>query len=72
MPVCRDCGNTSAFVHRVKGTETRLYDETGDFDGTENQHLESEDCWCAECKSHNVVFDVDPENPSETSATTSS
>jgi hypothetical protein len=67
MPVCQDCGNTESFVHRIRGTETRLYVESGEIDKVEEQSIESTECWCAECESHNVVFDADPENESGTS-----
>ena len=62
MPKCRDCGNIKSFVHRIRGTETRLYDRSGEIDKIEDQQIESTECWCAECKSHNIVFDVDPES----------
>lgn len=57
MPECLDCGNQVAFVHRIRGTETRLYDADGEFDGAEYQQFESVECWCDECGSHNVAFD---------------
>jgi len=58
MPVCQDCGNTEAFVHRVRGTETRHYDGDEHVTTTDAETLESEECWCANCESRNVVFDA--------------
>lgn len=51
-----------SFVHRIRGTETRLYDRSGEIDKIEAQQIESTECWCGECESQNIVFDVDPES----------
>ena len=65
MPKCRDCENRVSFVHRIRGTETRLYDRSGEVDKIEYQQIESTECWCTECDSHNIAFDVDPESKSD-------
>ncbi len=57
MPACLSCGNQVAFVHQVRGTETRLYNANGEYDGSEYRQFETTTCWCDECGSHNVEFD---------------
>ena len=57
MPACLSCGTQVAFVHQVRGTETRLYNAKGEYDGSEYQQFETTACWCDECGSHNVEFD---------------
>jgi hypothetical protein len=56
MSECLDCGQSVAFNHEVEGTETRIYDGEGYLDSVEHQQLETRDCWCDECGSHNVEF----------------
>jgi hypothetical protein len=57
MPACLSCGNRVAFVHQVRGTETRLYNANGEYDGSEYQQFETTAWWCDECGSDNVEFD---------------
>jgi len=57
MPACLSCENQVAFVHQIEGTETRLYNANGEYDGSEYQQFETTACWCDECESHNVEFD---------------
>ena len=57
MPVCNDCGNTSAFAHEVHGMEVRTY-EGAEHTGTNESDLESRSVHCNQCGSENVTFDV--------------
>lgn len=57
MPVCGNCGHRVAFVHRIRGTETRLYDAAGNYDGSEYQQFETVELWCADCESRDVVVE---------------
>lgn len=58
MPHCTVCGNEEEFNHRVRGHETRIYDERGTVKDASVQDLKSMGVRCGDCGSQNVIFDA--------------
>lgn len=57
MPECLDCGNQEAFVHFGHATETRIYDDSGDYLETVDSEFETRELWCKDCDSRRVRRD---------------
>ena len=56
MPACKDCGNQTAFKHEVSGTQTRIYDDSGDYMKTESESLDTTSTGCGECGSSDIEY----------------